>query len=161
MQVLKDWEAKLKDKYTVVGQVSARLLLPSADTHVRHPNSCPPPPCPPAQLVPTPDYTLTELAHHDGSDPGRPILLAVRGTVFDVSAGRAFYGPDGMYPFGGRECARALATMSTELGDCVADVEGLSAAEMDTLRDWQAKFWQKYPVVGRVVAGAAAGRSGG
>jgi len=33
--------------------------------------------------------TLTKLSGHDG---GR-ILLAIAGTVFDVTAGRAFYGP--------------------------------------------------------------------
>ena len=151
--------------------------------------TCPPAPHP-RQVLPTPEYTLEQLAQHDGSDPARPILLAVRGTVFDVSSGHAFYGKDGMYPFGGHECARALAKMSTEmegawawcvhaqhsrcggctlavftltrraLADCVADVDGLSAAEMDTLRDWQAKFWSKYPVVGRVVAAAAGGGAG-
>lgn len=39
------------------------------------------------------DLTLTELSKYTGHDPSRPILLAVRGRVFDVTMGRAFYGP--------------------------------------------------------------------
>jgi len=38
----------------------------------------------------------------------------VRGVIFDVSAGKDFYGVDGAYPFGGKECARALAKFSTD-----------------------------------------------
>ena len=30
-------------------------------------------------------------------------------------AGAGFYGPDGAYPFAGKECARALAKFSTEV----------------------------------------------
>jgi len=37
--------------------------------------------------------TLLELSKYDGRDPLRPLLLAVRGRVFDVTMGRAFYGP--------------------------------------------------------------------
>lgn len=29
------------------------------------------------------------------------------------AAGKDFYGPDGVYPFAGKECARALAKFST------------------------------------------------
>src|SRR6266404_4917780 len=37
-------------------------------------------------------YTPRTLAKFDGKDGGR-ILLAIAGTVFDVTAGRGFYGP--------------------------------------------------------------------
>lgn len=37
--------------------------------------------------------TPQELAAFDGSDPGKPLYIAVRGAVYDVSAGREFYGP--------------------------------------------------------------------
>lgn len=38
-------------------------------------------------------------------------------------AGSQFYGPEGMYPFAGHECARALARMSMEEIDCSADLD--------------------------------------
>lgn len=47
------------------------------------------------QVVPLKQMTLEELASHDGSDPSKPLYLAVKGTVFDVSKGSQFYGPDG------------------------------------------------------------------
>lgn len=68
-------------------------------------------------------------------------------------SGKEFYGPDGMYPFGGRECARAFALISTEIEDCHDNLEGLGAMELDNLREWEAKFHYKYPVVGSVVKG--------
>jgi len=42
-------------------------------------------------------YTPKTLAKYDGTDGGR-ILLAINGTVFDVTAGRSFYGPGGFLP---------------------------------------------------------------
>ena len=33
------------------------------------------------------ELTLKELAQHDGSDPDRPLMLAIRGTVFDITPG--------------------------------------------------------------------------
>ena len=39
------------------------------------------------------NMTLLELSKYDGRDPLRPLLLAVKGRVFDVTMGRAFYGP--------------------------------------------------------------------
>jgi hypothetical protein len=37
-----------------------------------------------------------ELAAHDGRDASKPLLIAVRGKIYDVSAGRSFYGPGAM-----------------------------------------------------------------
>lgn len=79
-------------------------------------------------------------------------ILQHQGKVYDVSTARQFYGPDGVYPFAGRECARALAKMSTEEKDLVkVNPSELSAAERDTLDQWIGKFDYKYPIIGRVV----------
>jgi len=121
--VLAEWRAKLSAKYAAVGRVVAPLEL-----------------------------TVEELRKHDGSDKSRPMLLAIRGAVYDVSDSKDFYGPDGIYPFAGRECARAFALVSTDVADCVPDVSGLGAMEMDNLAEWTAKFDFKYKKVGRVVA---------
>ena len=38
-------------------------------------------------------------------------------------AGAEFYGPDGIYPFAGHECARAFALISTDVADCNDNLE--------------------------------------
>jgi membrane-associated progesterone receptor component len=103
------------------------------------------------QVVEPKLLSLEELAAYDGTDQAKPIYLAVRGVVFNVTQGRDFYGPDGAYPFGGRECARALAKYSVEIEDCNEDLEGCGLAELDALRDWEARFHSKYPVVGKTL----------
>jgi predicted heme/steroid binding protein len=42
-------------------------------------------------------YTATELSQYIGIDPSKPILLALDGLVYDVTAGREFYQPGGSY----------------------------------------------------------------
>lgn len=127
LESLADWERTFESKYEVVGQV-----------------------VPPLQLTPE------QLAQHDGSDPDKPLLLSICGTVLDVTAGSAFYGPDGAYPFAGRECARALAKFSTDAADLTDDLSDCSLAERDSLRDWQARLYSKYKIVGEVVKGGGA-----
>lgn len=56
-----------------------------------------------------------------------------------------------MYPFAGHECARAFALISTEISDCNDNLEGLGGMEMENLKDWESKFYYKYPVVGSLV----------
>lgn len=68
-----------------------------------------------------------------------------------ICVGKEFYGPDGVYPFAGHECARAFALTSTEIKDCNNDLEGFGPMEMESLRDWEGRFWNKYKMVGRVV----------
>ena len=86
---------------------------------------------PPTLLYTT--FTPKTLEPFNGRDGGR-ILLAISGTVFDVTAGRNFYGPgaypcqflrtyshtvssDGMYGnFAGRDASRGMAKQSFDTG---------------------------------------------
>lgn len=69
-----------------------------------------------------------------------------------ADAGTEFYGPDGVYPFAGRQCARAFAMNSTELTDCTDNLADLSRMELQNLQDWEAKFYFKYPIIGHLVS---------
>uniref|UniRef100_A0ACD5ZA98 Uncharacterized protein n=1 Tax=Avena sativa TaxID=4498 RepID=A0ACD5ZA98_AVESA len=99
------------------------------------------------------ELTAAQLRAYDGSDASKPIYVAIRGKVYDVSAGRGFYGPGGDYAlFAGREASRALAKMSKESGEVSGDLSGLTEKELGVLADWETKFQAKYPVVGRLAA---------
>ena len=50
------------------------------------------------QVVPEQRLSLQQLAGHNGSDPDKAILLAVRGTVFDVTKGAPGPLPDFQIP---------------------------------------------------------------
>ncbi|KAL6237745.1 hypothetical protein BDW75DRAFT_60450 [Aspergillus navahoensis] len=55
--------------------------------------------------------TPSELSLYDGTNPDRPIYVAVNGTIFDVSANPRMYGPGGGYHFfAGRDATRAFVT---------------------------------------------------
>ena len=43
-------------------------------------------------------FTRDELTAFDGQTPDQPIYIAVLGNVYDVSAGRKFYGPGSYRP---------------------------------------------------------------
>ncbi|KAJ4967170.1 hypothetical protein NE237_019019 [Protea cynaroides] len=92
-----------------------------------------------------------ELKAYDGSDPNKPLLMAIKGQVFDVSSSRKFYGPDGPYAsLSGKDASRALATMSFKEKDLNGDISGLSPPELDNLHDWENTFKSKYVRVGTV-----------
>lgn len=55
--------------------------------------------------------TEEDLKQYDGTDPEKPIYLAIDGTIFDVSASPVFYGPGGHYHhFTGKDASRAWVT---------------------------------------------------
>ncbi|XP_014519430.1 membrane steroid-binding protein 2 [Vigna radiata var. radiata] len=109
-------------------------------------------PEPPRQPVQLGQVTDRELRAYDGSDPNKPLLMAIRGQIFDVSTGRNFYGPGGPYAmFAGKECSRALALLSFKPEDINGDLEGLGESEFTILEDWEFKFIEKYPKVGLLI----------
>lgn len=98
------------------------------------------------------DYSLSELSGYDGSDPSRPLLVGIRGYVYDVTRGRDFYGPGGPYGmFAGKDCTRALAKVSFDEALFTGDLEGLDADELEKLEEWIEMFEGKYPRIGRLL----------
>ncbi|XP_020094208.1 membrane steroid-binding protein 2-like [Ananas comosus] len=103
---------------------------------------------PPVQLG---EVTEEELRAFDGSDSKKPLLMAIKGQIYDVSQSRMFYGPGGPYAlFAGRDASRALAKMSFEQKDLTGDISGLGPFELEALQDWEYKFMSKYVKVGTI-----------
>lgn len=106
-------------------------------------------------------FTPRQLLPFNGEDD-RPVYLAVRGRVFDVSPGRNFYGPHGPYAnFAGRDASRGLACGSFDPDVLTADLDGpldplddLDALQIEALMGWEERFLDKYDVVGSLVAAA-------
>lgn len=103
---------------------------------------------PPVQLG---EITEEQLKDYDGNDPQKPLLMAIKGQIYDVSQSRMFYGPGGPYAlFAGKDASRALAKMSFEDKDLTGDISGLGPFELEALQDWEYKFMSKYVKVGTI-----------
>ncbi|KAL2920631.1 Membrane steroid-binding protein 2 [Bienertia sinuspersici] len=103
---------------------------------------------PPVQVG---EITEDELKQYDGTDPKKPLLMAIKSQIYDVSQSRMFYGPGGPYAlFAGKDASRALAKMSFEDKDLTGDISGLGPFELEALQDWEFKFMSKYVKVGTV-----------
>ncbi|GLH03360.1 hypothetical protein R5R35_007133 [Gryllus longicercus] len=99
------------------------------------------------------DFTVEELKKYDGNQADGRILIAVNSNVFDVTAGKRFYGPGGPYAaFAGRDASRGLATFSVVSGeDGYDDLSDLNSMEMESVREWEMQFKEKYEYVGRLL----------
>lgn len=104
------------------------------------------------------DFTPRELSNFNGFDLEK-IYIAVKGSVYDVSKGRQFYGPSGPYSnFAGHDASRGLAYNSFELenvrtwSEPIDTLEDLSETERESLDKWEGMFRGKYPCVGKLVA---------
>ncbi|KAF5310509.1 hypothetical protein D9758_018782 [Tetrapyrgos nigripes] len=109
---------------------------------------------PPTVLFKT--YTPKTLEPFNGKDNER-ILLAINGQVFDVTAGRNFYGPT--------ECTETLLEgmlrgmakqsfdleMLTPLDQPLDKLQDLTQDEIDNMKGWIEHFTNKYIVCGRLV----------
>jgi len=98
-------------------------------------------------------FSETHLATFDGTDPSKPIYIAIDGDVFDVSSSRHTYGPGGSYySMAGIDAARSFAT------GCFAthrthDLRGLTDQELKSIEGWKRFFTdhKSYFKVGRVL----------
>ena len=127
-----------------------------------------PPPPPPRQPLVFRDFTPRELQPMNGTK-NNAVYLAVKGTVYDVTPGRMFYGPGGPYAnFAGRDASRGLACGSFDEEMLTKDLDGpldaladLGAEELETLDGWEETFRGKYQRVGRLVAEGERKQEGG
>ncbi|KAI0077955.1 cytochrome b5 [Panus rudis PR-1116 ss-1] len=143
-----------------------RILFPSTKTSTNVPTefkngySWMPKSHPPTLLFQT--YTPKTLEPFNGED-GKRILLAINGVVYDVTAGRNFYGPNGMYAnFAGRDASRGMAKQSfdlemlTPVDQPLDKLDDLTQEEIDNMKGWMDHFSSKYIVCGRLVENDAA-----
>ncbi|GFR67695.1 membrane-associated progesterone receptor component 1-like [Elysia marginata] len=101
------------------------------------------------------DFSLEQLREYDGKGSDGRVLIAVNGKVFDVTRGKRFYGPGGPYGlFAGHDASRALATFS--LGEDALkseydDLSDLNSLQMESVREWEMQFQEKYIYVGKLL----------
>ncbi|KAK9473510.1 cytochrome b5-like heme/steroid binding domain-containing protein [Dipodascopsis tothii] len=106
-------------------------------------------------------FTPKTLAPFTGeNNPGTDgrVLIGIRGNVYDVTAGRSFYGPGGPYSnFAGRDASRGLANgsfdldMLTPIDQPLDTLKDLGQTEISTLNDWEDVFRNKYMLCGELV----------
>ncbi|KAG6879364.1 hypothetical protein C0992_003282 [Termitomyces sp. T32_za158] len=86
-------------------------------------------------------YTTEELKKYDGSTPGLPIYVAIKGTIFDVSHKADIYGPGRSYSiFAGKDGSKGLGMSSLDPQNAVADYSGLNESDRKVLDDWHTFF---------------------
>lgn len=97
-------------------------------------------------------FTPEEIAEYDGTDPNKPIYMAVKGVVFDVTSGKDFYGKGKSYnALVGKDATRAVALWSLEKKDLTHDVTGLTEKQLNGLNDvFDNVYRAKYPIVGHM-----------
>ncbi|EPS36226.1 hypothetical protein H072_10338 [Dactylellina haptotyla CBS 200.50] len=102
---------------------------------------------PPKEDIITKEY----LSKCDGTQEKFPILVAIKGTVFDVTNKKDTYGPGGSYHvFTGKDASAGLGKSSLKPEDAHSDFSGLNESEMETLNNWYTFFSKRYNIVGKV-----------
>ncbi|KAG0164489.1 hypothetical protein DFQ28_010274 [Apophysomyces sp. BC1034] len=104
------------------------------------------------------NYTPKDLLPYNGNGADGRILMGVNGSVYDVTRGRNFYGPEGPYAnFAGHDASRGLAKnsfdaeMTADPNGPIDKLEDLAADEWESLREWEQHFATKYLLVGKLI----------
>ena len=99
-------------------------------------------------VVPNVVFTVEELRKHDGLE-GRELFLGCKGVVYRVDP--SFYGEGMAYnAFAGSDASRHLAKVKVGTTELNQTYDDLTEKQMKVLDDWEAKYRQKYTLVGRV-----------
>ncbi|EGC34240.1 hypothetical protein DICPUDRAFT_92264 [Dictyostelium purpureum] len=102
------------------------------------------------------DYTLEELKQYNGTDETKPIFIAIKGKIYDVTAKSSTYGPGGAYnTFSGNDATICLAKSSFEDADInkkwtEKSLEELPEEHKESLNGWINFFSERYILVGNV-----------
>merc|ERR1711879_1138422 len=88
-----------------------------------------------SRLMPRPPkddpMTPEELKQYNGTDDTKPVYVAVKGVIFDVSPRREMYGHGKGYAiFAGKDASRALGMSSLNPEDAVSDYSTLKPDQM-------------------------------
>ena len=75
-------------------------------------------------------FTSEELKKYDGSDSSLPLLLAIKGQVFDVTKNSNMYTQGSYGVFLGKDASYALGKSSISPQDCHADYSKLNEEEV-------------------------------
>lgn len=94
--------------------------------------------------------SVEELSKCDGTDPNRPIYVAIKGIIFDVSRNSAYHVNGSYHVFAGKDSSRALALSSLKPEDCRPDWYDLDEKDKGVLEDWFTFFSKRYNIVGKV-----------
>lgn len=98
--------------------------------------------------------TAEMLAQYDGTDASKPIMLALLGEIFDVTAGKDYYGPQGGYGFfSGQDGSRAFVSgMFNETG-LIPDLTNFTAAQYEGVVSWRDFYHkeEKYKYVAKLI----------
>ncbi len=82
-------------------------------------------------------FTAEQLAQYNGSDASKPVYVAIKGQIFDVSPKREMYSPGkGYHIFAGKDGSRGLGKSSLKPEDAVSDYSVLDEKELQTLNQW-------------------------
>ncbi|SCU98713.1 LADA_0H14906g1_1 [Lachancea dasiensis] len=101
------------------------------------------------------EFSHRQLRDYDGTRSDTPILLAIKGKVYDVTRKSGLYGPRGTYrQFAGADCSRAFSfslwSMRGLRETCSDDLTGLSTEARQRVDEWARFFHERYPCVGEV-----------
>jgi len=98
-----------------------------------------------------PTFTASELEEFGNGLNENPIYLSVFGMVYDVTAGKKFYGPGASYEmFAGKDVTRGLC-LGCKTPEClVRSTDGLTENQIDEGKRWLSFFQShdKYSLVG-------------
>ena len=104
-----------------------------------------------ACIEPKDTWSEAELQPYNGDNETGPILLAVKGEVYNVYKGRNFYGPGGEYHImAGRDASRFLAKNSLVEESIEEKDVPLNIAERASLESWYWIIRNKYDLVGQL-----------
>lgn len=101
-------------------------------------------------------FSIESLRVYNGDNESLPIYIALKGSVFDVTLARNFYGPDGPYSvFAGRDASRGLAAGDLMPKNIVENLSydtlhDLTAEQLESLDGWVKLYKSKYKIVGRL-----------